>query len=193
MKLVVRFAESQKILPLALLALFALVSGMPQAKAQAELSASAPLSASVFVAASYENPDDGPSRDIGYVVGGAVTRNLHLVQPGIDVRYARVTGDVSDNSDFLGQLKVAKALGRGGQLQPYLLAGIGYGTVKYQHVYTDNSVIYAIGGGLDYSFTSHFGAKADWEYQFWNLGTETHGLNPSGFTAGITYRIGLRR
>lgn len=54
---------------------------------------------------------------------------------------------------------------------------------------------YAPGGTLDYQVTRHIDVRGDYEYQFWpsapNLGPSfpNSGMNPSGFTIGIGYRL----
>lgn len=52
---------------------------------------------------------------------------------------------------------------------------------------------YVPGGYVDYRISRKFSARADYEYQFLpsapGLGGPSHGLNPNGFSIGVTYRV----
>jgi hypothetical protein len=52
----------------------------------------------------------------------------------------------------------------------------------------DNSAITSIGGGADIDLAGRFSAKADLQYQYWNLGNNQK-FNPTLVLVGIVYRI----
>jgi opacity protein-like surface antigen len=172
--------------------------GVVCASGQAVPTAGQRYTVSVFGAASDINPDYGPRNNTGYVFGGDVTRHFRLLAPSIEARYGHSSGDVVAENYFLGNVKVEKALGPGLRLHPYGEAGIGYGVIHFgsrAYYPEDNSVIYAVGGGADVDVSSRIALKGEYSYQSWKLGTETSGLTPHGFSAGLVYRFafGLSR
>ncbi len=163
---------------------------LQRATAQALPTATQAVGFSVFGAASEIEPDYGPQRNYGFVFGGDVTRHTRLIDVTIEPRFGSTSGPTVAQKYFLGMLKFERALGPGARIHPYGGAGIGYGDWTYEvGGFKDNSTVYAIDAGADVDVVGNLGAKIDWQYQFWDLGVETNGFNPTGFSAGLYYRI----
>jgi len=160
-----------------------------QTHAQAVTTADRTNSISLYAMPSHVYTDYGKD-DFGYSVGGDFTRHYHWAQPSIDARFTHGDGDLVRESSILGGPKIEKAVLR---FHPYGDFLVGYGTIHmptgipgYDH---DNSIVYAVGGGLDYTVSRHFSVKADTQYQFWKLGSEVHELEPYNISVGVVYRL----
>jgi opacity protein-like surface antigen len=164
------------------------------ANAQAVATATRSVGISAFGGIDYFKLDLGSTYKKfrpGFVVGGDLTHLIHGFGVSIEPRFGRTTSSTNDQSYFLGNVRMDRSFGR---LHPYALAGIGYGKVAYVigggH---DDSIVYTVGPGLDYDVTRSWAVKADWQYQFWNVGHETHGFNPTGITVAAVYRFHFGR
>jgi opacity protein-like surface antigen len=164
------------------------------ANAQAVATATRSVGFDAFGGVSYMKLDLGSTYKQfrpGFVVGGDLTHLIHGFGVSIEPRFGRTTSSYDDQTYFLGDLKIDKAFGR---FHPYGFAGIGYGKVAYViGAGHDDSIVYTVGPGLDYDVTRSWAVKADWQYQFWNVGHETHGFNPTGITVAAVYRFHFGR
>jgi len=162
------------------------------AQAQAGATATRSLGISAFGGATILKLDYGATYktyEPGFVVGGDATHPLGPVYLSIEPRFGHTSSSTDSQSYFLGDIKAERAFGPGHRFHPYAIGGIGYGAIHFVTGYHDNSVIYAVDGGLDYDVTSHWAVKGDWQYQFWHLGHTSSGMNPNGFTAAVVYRF----
>jgi opacity protein-like surface antigen len=158
--------------------------------AQAVPTATRSFGFAVFGAASEVKPDFGPQRNYGFVLGADATRHTRLVDFTLEPRVGSTSGPTVGLTYFLAALKFEKALGPGGRIHPYFGAGLGYGIFKYESSgFDDNSTVYMVNVGADFDVARNFAIKAEWQYQFWDLGTETDGFNPAGISAGVVYRF----
>jgi opacity protein-like surface antigen len=77
-------------------------------------------------------------------------------------------------------------------LHPYVDFLWGYGTIAFPQLHSsqpnDNSIFYALGGGLDYNLTPNLATRVDYLYQFWKTGRNVS-FNPSAPTIGVVYRL----
>jgi opacity protein-like surface antigen len=87
----------------------------------------------------------------------------------------------------MGFVNFERSFGRGGRIHPFGGAGVGYG--NYTLGYRDNSVVEAVNAGVDYYISRRIAVKAEWQYQFWDLGDSTNGFNPKGVGVGLLYRL----
>ena len=173
-----------------------LVAGLGVAQkteAQAYYTASKSLSLSAFGGVNYYQSDYGKDYNKNYtsfVVGSDATHELgSSYGVSLEPRYGHIAGPLDTEDYFLGNVKIEKAIPAGHWLHPYGIAGVGYGKI-HEAKFTDNSMVTAFGGGLDLGVTEHIALKADWQYQFWNLGTPHTSFNPHGYTAALVYRFG---
>lgn len=81
------------------------------------------------------------------------------------------------------------------RFKPYAKYLIGIGSIDFPPYGTyghDTRTVFAPGGGIDYQFTQHLKARADYEYQFWHALLGPNDLNPQGVTFGVLYTFGGR-
>ena len=149
------------------------------------------LQISVYGEASRINNDYTPDWSYGYIVGGDLTRRFHRLEVSLDPSFGRTTDYLITQTYFLGNLKLSKPIGPGERFHPFFMGGIGHGSMHFGHplLTTETSTIYDITGGLDYNVTPVFGLKAQYQYQFWDFGYYSNGLNPRGISAGFLYHI----
>lgn len=129
-----------------------------------------------------------------WVSAGAVGGDFRLGrfafgQPALDARATFTGGQHDKERTYLFGPELHYAFGR---LRPYGGFLIGTGTIIYNGSGSDNSIVYDLGGGLDYHLNRRVSLRAiDFQYQFWNLGSHTYppGLLPG--SPGGTYATTL--
>jgi opacity protein-like surface antigen len=162
------------------------VAFSPNAHAQAVYTADRVEGLSAFGTYSRVYTDYG-ANDYGYTVGADFTRSMRFVSPSIEFRYTGSTGPGITQDSYMGGLKVEKGFHR---FHPYADVLIGYGVIHYVPVQQDdNSIIYNVGVGLDYSVTHHFALKVEAQQQFWKLGQASNELEPYNLSVGVLYRV----
>lgn len=146
--------------------------------------------------------------DYGYANNGATfglqyTRYLHWhLTPSIEFRVKTAFGgNTVDERTVGGGIRFEH---RFHYFQPYGNFFISSGTIRYNFAnpynphptgasYTsDNSIVYSPGFGLDYKLSRYWGARLDYQFEFWNLGNDQT-LTPQAMSFGILYRIHLGR
>jgi hypothetical protein len=169
------------------IALFAGISTQT-ASAQAVYTADRTDGFYVFGTVSEVDTDYGLN-DRGYIVGGGLTHSLksRWLVPSIEVRYMNTVGTNITENSFLGGIKVETHFHR---FHPYANFLIGIGNINFIPVnFSDNSIAYDAGVGLDYNVYKRFSIKVDAQEQFWKLGQASNELTPTSISAGISYRI----
>ena len=134
---------------------------------------------------------------IGFTFGADVGFYPHffrLLDPAIDARMTLGSrGQISERT-LGGGLKLSKNYAK---FHPYAVLGVKYGTISFApatYLYNhDNSVVYSIGGGLDYPIKGPFALKVDYEYQIWRLSYTVNNLTPSLYTVGVNYTLPAER
>ncbi len=187
------FRRLQRTLLLILLATFC-HGAARNAEAQSISTASKAIGLSAYGGVTRISPDYGDKADYGFFVGGDAVRHFRRFELGLDARYVYGTGPVVGEHSFLGGLRAGKTYRR---FHPYGDVEVGAGTITFGQPilfatgpYThDNSVVLALGGGLDYDVSSRFAIKGDAQYQKWKLGSESNGLTPFVVSAGVVYRF----
>jgi Outer membrane protein beta-barrel domain len=116
--------------------------------------------------------------------GGGVGADFRLGrfifgQPAVGARFTWTTSTWGTEKTYLFGPELHYVYGK---FRPYgsFLLGVGDVTYKPNGV-TDNSIVYQIGGGVDYRMGRRLSVRmVDFQYQFWNLGTHnyTAGLLP---------------
>ena len=174
---------------LSLATLFSVLSLSPhEAHAQAQSTASKTLGLSAFATA---------TREVGFAVGGDITRYFRLLDISFEARYPSATGFSADESTYGGGFKFERAFNR---FHPYVDVMVASGNIKFDHPeiygssdYThDNSFVYDAGGGLDYDLIRHFAVKLDVQGERWKIGTEKPPFYPYNASVGLLYRIPFR-
>ncbi len=141
------------------------------------------------VAGSSYTLDYGDGREEGIGIYGDLDLPRHL---GIEALYRNASlqtpHDIGENHILVGpRLRMTR-----GRFTPYAKALVGMGTINFQQGYyqtasSQNYLIYAFGGGVDYHATRHINIRAvDFEYQLWPT-FKPHGLTPTGFSIGAAY------
>lgn len=165
-----------------------------QARAQAEPTAVRKAGISIFGGVSVLKPRYDGGTNYGAMVGADFTRYYRRCAPSLEVRYTDSSGSNVGESTLQGGLKLQTGLGR---YRPYVTAGVGYGSITFQHpvIYadgpysSDNSFVYAGGGGLDYAVSSTIALKLDVQAQSWKLGTEANRFTPVAATVGVSIML----
>ena len=166
-----------------------LCSGAAAAHGQAEPTAVRKAGISIFGGVTAVKPRYGSGLNYGAMLGADFTRYYRRFAPSLEVRYTDSSGGTVGESTLQVGLKLETGYGR---FRPYATLAVGYGSIVFQHpvIYptgpysSDNSFVYAGGGGVDYRITSTVALKADLQMQSWNLGTETAGFKPVAATVG---------
>jgi opacity protein-like surface antigen len=162
--------------------------------AQATAAATRGGMAQVGVAYSTSNEDQYVGKYLqGMTIYGTFDLNNHLGVEGdvhLDSALKSYFGYTESSYDV--GLRYVRHYGR---FNPYAKALVGLGRSKAQSSTqivggsTPGSyMLFGLGGGLDYSVSSHINARADFEYQRWP-NFPPHGLTPPIFSIGVAYRI----
>jgi opacity protein-like surface antigen len=170
-------------------ALFATQSASAQATVSAQRGAEfAPFAQTILL-----RPDYGPTSNLGYTLGFDYTRFIRsIVQPSIEFRTIHANGSTVNERSYLGGLKLQTTVHG---FRPYATLLVGHGNIDFLHpannYYSDNALIYSVGGGADFKVTSQWKLRVDMAQQFWNLGPMT--LSPMTFGIGASYSIPFHR
>jgi hypothetical protein len=103
---------------------------------------------------------------------------------------------------FAGGGGLIYTLKRWRRFQPSLKAGAGYASLSHppngsNHLH-DTGNIWTLGGGFEYHTYANLWASVGYSYDFFpnfqsDVNGQKNGLNPRGFTFGMTYRFGPSR
>jgi hypothetical protein len=100
-------------------------------------------------------------------------------QPALGVRYLYSSGNFAKETSYVFGPELHYAFGR---FRPYGNVMFGKGDITYPNNFEDDSIVYQLGGGVDYHISHRLSARlVDFQYQFWNLGTHDY---PAGFLPG---------
>ena len=192
-----RCCSSAALLSCAALLCFSAVSPRA-ARAQAEATAVKTIGLSVFGAVTYANPKFGiTTKEIGYAVGGDITRHFRFADISFEARYTSVTGFSADEATYGGGFKFERRFNR---FHPYVDFLVASGNIKFDHpeiygssTYThDNSFVYDFGGGVDYDLVRNFAVKLDVQGERWEIGVEKPPFYPYNASVGVVYHIPFR-
>lgn len=171
-----------------------LLWAVPQkSQAQAIPTATRGTGLQVGVGYSFAHPDYAQKNIQGYTIYGTFDFTRHIGIEGDIHRVSVITPtDIGQNTYLLGPRYVFHF----GRFHPYAkgLVGLGFFSTDYDKgsgIPNSNNhyKMYALGGGLDYTWTRHVNIRAvDFEYQSWP-GFGANGLTPYVFTFGAAYRF----
>jgi opacity protein-like surface antigen len=135
------------------------------------------------------SPDWGPTNNLGYVVGLDYTRFTRLfVQPSLEVRMTAANGDTVGERSYTGGLKLQTTIHG---IHPYATLLAGYGAITFTHpignYLSDNSMVYSLGGGVEFNVTRQLKMRVDFTHQQWNLDPVT--LTPVTLGVGLAYSL----
>ena len=164
------------------------------AHAQSDPTAIRRAGISIFGGVSRLSPGYSSDTNYGAMLGVDFTRYFRRFAPSLEVRYTDASGSTVGESTLQGGFKLQKDFGR---YRPYGNVAVGYGSIIFQHpaifstgpYSSDNSFIYAGGGGLDYRLTSTVALKLDVQAQSWKLGTEADRFTPLATTIGVSISL----
>jgi hypothetical protein len=147
---------------------------------------------SPFAFATVVGPDYGQPHDLGYTLGIDYTHFIRFIlQPSVEVRFTRASGQQIDENSFGGGLKFHTNFGR---VRPYAAVLIGQGNLTFHHAGVDakidKSTAIWYGGGAEYEVNSQWRIRGEFMQQYWNL--DPGSLTPSIFSVGFAYRIPFR-
>jgi opacity protein-like surface antigen len=117
--------------------------------------------------------------------GGAVGADFRLGrfvfgQPSLGARLTFSTSNFAKENTYLFGPELHYVFGR---FHPYGSFLLGKGDITYKPGgFEDDSIVYQLGGGLDYRLTRKLAIRVvDFQYQWWNLGTHVY---PAGLLPG---------
>jgi hypothetical protein len=102
-------------------------------------------------------------------------------QPALAARLTFSSGNFAKENTYLFGPELHYQVGK---LRPYGDFFLGNGDITWGggSGFKDNSIVYQLGGGVDYHLNRRFNVRlVDFQYQFWNLGTHDY---PAGFLPG---------
>lgn len=139
----------------------------------------------------------GSQRNNGYFGGFDYTYyGFHLphgLAPSLELRGFDAKGSNVDVGGGMAGPRIQTTLAR--RFHPYADMLFGFGDIYFHHITApyyqhDSAIVYSPGIGVDVDLAFHLQAKADFQYQFWNLGGDP--FQPNTFAAGLSYRFPLR-
>lgn len=175
-----------------LLLLGALFTSARLAPAQALVTAQRGAEITPFAQTTLIDPDWGPSHNLGYTAGLDYTRFVRsIVQPSLEMRMTSANGSTVSERSYVGGLKLQTSF-RG--IRPYATFLAGYGDIYFTHpingYLSDNSFVYSVGAGAEFSLGYHLAARFDFTHQQWNIDPQT--LTPVTLGVGLSYRVPFR-
>jgi hypothetical protein len=191
--------RTQTFFPAAVLLAAAALTHHAYGQAEATAEAAVHLSAFAGVSANYTGLELARNGNVtaGVDVGFRTFRGFF---PGVEVRgmYPIANSQVVNAKNILGGIRLGR---RKERYNPYGDVLFGRGTLNFPNGYAtpDNSFlvlsnttnVLSFGGGLDYSLSTHWGVKGDFQFQKYNTPVTPSGsLYSKIFTAGIVYRLG---
>ncbi len=185
-----------------------MLPGMVEAQATASATATQQLALSAFGGGSGTYTNILGGRNLGITAGADLAfMSFRRYRPVIEARgtYPIHGGQIDAQKNFLAGLKVERVFGR---LHPYGDFMVGRGQIDFQNkglqignlIYlSSTSTIFSPGVGVDYDVTPNWAAKADFQYQFWDVPfgtvngtpstTVTGTIHPKVLTLGAVYRF----
>jgi len=167
------------------------------AQAQVVASATGPRH-SLWLGAEYSNIQAGFPYDSNQRLWGiGAFADYHITsQIGVQgelrfLRFNSIYGETEDN--YLAGPRYM--VGRFGKLRPFAQCLAGIGRIQYPFQIGSGSYLaVAPGAGADYRIARRWSLTGEYEYQFWPgstgvLGEPAHRIAPSGFHAGIAFRL----
>jgi Outer membrane protein beta-barrel domain len=138
------------------------------------------------------SPDWGPTNDVGYTFGVDYTHFIRsIVQPSLEIRMTSASGITVNEHSYTGGLKLQTSIHG---IRPYFTILAGKGFIDFNNpvngYISDNSLIYALGGGATFAIQSHLDLRVDFSHQQWNIDPQT--LTPTALGVGLAYRIPFR-
>lgn len=151
-----------------------------------------------FAAYSRIAPDYGPAGN-GITVGAAYTYFLKYLSPSLEARYKHGSATAVNESTFGGGLRVEHTIS---YFHPYADFLISKGSITFANknyigsngTGSNGSIVYSVGGGVDYDFADNWALRVDYQHESWNVNQNpTVELTPHAFSVGVLYRIHLHR
>jgi hypothetical protein len=164
------------------------------APAQAIVAAQRGAEIAPFAQTTLLSPDWGPTNNLGFTFGVDYTRLIRsIIQPSLEVRMSSAGGNTVSERTYTGGLKLQFSV-RG--IHPYATLLAGMGRINFTHPYYsnytgDNSTIYSLGGGAEFSVGPGFKARVDFTHQNWDIDPQT--LTPVTIGVGLSYNIPFHR
>ncbi len=189
-----------RIAPSLLLSLSLLTIYAGKLHSQATPTASKETIISVFGGYSLVSTDRETSKISGVTFG----TDLSIYAPGgfipsLEARIQIAPGSLAfvGQNTYGGGIRIDRPIKR---FVPYIDFLVSSGHLSFTNPTTtykrDNSVVYSGGGGLEYNLSTRWAARADYLYEYWDIGTTSNlqsgVFSPQIVTFGIAYRIPFR-
>jgi hypothetical protein len=153
---------------------------------------------SAFVTYSLVSPEWNGISDTnnGVTFGFEYARFIHRlpVVPSLELRGKTAPGDTVGEHTLGGGIKIHRSFRA---FRPYGDFLVGAGNITFTHpvvdyrpklYVSDNSIVYSAGGGIDVGLTQSWAIRADYQYEWWTIGTNQN-FNPRALSFGVVYRI----
>lgn len=144
-------------------------------------------------------PDYYKNNQKAYLFGADYNFSFHhfYVDPSLEARalISPVEEEVGEKT-FSGGLKLSHSYH--GRYRPYGDFLVGTGTITYlpalygPNAFSDNSIVYTYGGGVDIDIWRHVGLKVDYQGSRWHTGVNTT-FHPRSLNLGVVYSFGFSR
>lgn len=167
-----------------------LLAAIRVVSAQAIVTAQRSIEVAPFAQTTLVRPDWGPTSNLGYTAGIDVTRFIRssLLQPAFEFRYTHANGSTVNERSYAAGIRLQTAVHG---VHPYATLLVGHGNIDMNYpdngYNSDNSIIYAYGGGADFNVISHWKLRLDLTSQHWNIGPQS--LTPMTLGVGIAYTL----
>lgn len=135
----------------------------------------------------------------GFTVGGDYTRFYKFLSPAVEARFKYGKGRAVNERTFGGGIRVERQFK---YFHPYADFLISSGTITFASkneigangTGSNGSVVYSVGGGVDYDFAETWSARVDYQHENWNVNkSPVVTLTPNALSFGILYRFRLHR
>lgn len=135
----------------------------------------------------------------GYTFGGDYTRFYSWASPSVEFRFKKGNGRAVNERTIGGGIRVERSFR---YFRPYADFLLSSGTITFagknyigaQGTGSNGSIVYSLGGGLDYDISDRWSIRVDYQHEHWNVNkTPLVELTPVALSFGVRYRFSLHR
>lgn len=133
----------------------------------------------------------------GFTVGADYTRFFKWASPSLEARFKKADAAAVNERTIGGGIRVERSFS---YFRPYVDALVSSGTITFagknyigaNGTGTNGSIVYSLGGGLDYDISDQWSFRADYQHESWNVNkTPVVTLTPVALSFGVRYRFRL--